>query len=252
VVAAVREWPMWSTLGWHDIRQRYRRSVLGPLWITLSMAIMVGTLGLIYSRVFHARLDEYLPFLCAGFVIWGFMSSSTTECCAILLESSGIIKQIRVPFSLHVLRVVWRNLIVLAHTFMIYVPVAVIFGIHLNSAILLVIPGICILFLNAVWAGIVVGILSARFQDVRQIVANLLQVAFFVTPIIWQASSFGEHTLMVELNPLHHIIELVRAPLLGQYPEPQSWIAALAWTVAGWAAAALLFRRVSQRIVYWL
>jgi hypothetical protein len=122
----LRAWPMWSTLGWQDIRQRYRRSVLGPIWITLSMAILVGTLGVIYGRVFHTELKEYLPFLCLGFIIWGFISSCANECCTAFTASAGIIKQSKGAFSIHVLRVVWRNFIVFAHTFVIFVPVAII------------------------------------------------------------------------------------------------------------------------------
>jgi ABC-type polysaccharide/polyol phosphate export permease len=99
-----RAWPMWSSLGWQDIRQRYRRSVIGPLWITLSMGLLVGTLGVLYSRVFHTDINTYLPFLCLGFVIWGFLSSTANECCMAFIQGANIIKQGRVPFSIHVLR----------------------------------------------------------------------------------------------------------------------------------------------------
>src|SRR5262245_55985878 len=105
-------WPMWSTVGWNDIRQRYRRSVLGPFWITLSMAVLVGSLALIYSQVFRMDLKEYLPFLCLGFIIWGFIASAATESCTAFIESESLIKQIKIPFSVYVQRVVWRNFVV--------------------------------------------------------------------------------------------------------------------------------------------
>jgi lipopolysaccharide transport system permease protein len=245
-------WPMWSTLGWQDIRHRYRRSVLGPVWITLSMAILVGVLGVIYGRVFHTELKEYLPFLCVGLIVWGFISSSATECCTAFTASAGIIKQSKVAFSIHVLRVVWRNFIVFAHTFVIFVPVAVIFGIKPHPATLLVLPALVLLYLNSIWLGLVIAILSTRFYDVPQIVANLLQVAFFSTPIIWQARSLGDSPLIAEVNPLYHLIELVRAPLLGQPPEPLSWIVTVVVIAVGSVAAMALFRRVSHRIVYWI
>jgi len=248
----LRAWPMWSTLGWQDIRQRYRRSVLGPIWITLSTAIFIGALGMIYSRVFHMDLKDYLPFLCVGLIVWGFISSGLNECCAAFTGSSGIIKQSKVAFSIHILRVAWRNLIVLAHTFVIFIPIAFIFGIKPNLATLLAVPGLLLLYLNSIWLGLVVAILSARFYDVPQIVANLLQVGFFSSPIMWQANSLGDSTLLADLNPVYHLVELVRAPILGQQPDSMSWIIVAGVIAAGFALAGELFRRTSQRIVYWI
>jgi len=248
----LQAWPMWSTLGWQDIRQRYRRSVLGPIWITLSTAIFIGALGMIYSRVFHMDLKDYLPFLCVGLIVWGFISSSVSECCAAFTASSGIIKQSKIAFSIHVLRAVWRNFIVFTHTFVIFIPIAFIFGIKPNLATLLAVPGLVLLFLNSIWLGLVVAILSARFYDVPQIVANLLQVGFFSSPIMWQANSLGDSTLMADLNPIYHLVELVRAPILGQQPDSMSWIIVAGVIAAGFVLATELFRRTSQRIVYWI
>jgi ABC-type polysaccharide/polyol phosphate export permease len=248
----IRSWPMWINIGTNDIRQRYRRSVLGPLWITLSMAILVGTLGIIYSKVFNTNIDTYLPFLCLGFVIWGFISSTINECCLAFHESQGIIKQIKVPFSIHVLRVVWRNFIVFLHTIIIFIPIALIFGIALKPVTLLAVPGFALLYLNGLWIGMIVALLSSRFHDVPLIVGNLVQITFFATPILWRAESLGDKWLIADVNPMHHLIELVRAPLLGKAPEIWSWLVAIALLVVGLAAAVLLFRRVSRRIVYWL
>jgi ABC-type polysaccharide/polyol phosphate export permease len=132
------------------------------------------------------------------------------------------------------------------------VPVALIFGIEPHFTTLLALPGLLFVYLNVIWVGLVLAILGTRFHDVPLIIANVLQVAFFSTPIIWQPSALGDTPLLVELNPLYHLIELVRAPLLGQVPEPRSWLVAAALIAIGSVAAMGLFRRVSQRIVYWL
>src|SRR5258708_32822844 len=81
LLSAFEAWPLWTMLGWNDIRQRYRRSTLGPLWITLSMAVFIGVLGVIYSRIFHVEVDIYLPFLTAGYVTWGFIAQVINESC---------------------------------------------------------------------------------------------------------------------------------------------------------------------------
>jgi ABC-type polysaccharide/polyol phosphate export permease len=148
--------------------------------------------------------------------------------------------------------VVWRNFIVFAHTFIIFVPVALIFRVTPHPAMLLVLPGLLLLFLNSIWLGLVIAILSTRFYDVPQIVANLLQVVFFSTPIIWQAQALGDAPLIAEINPFYHLVEVVRAPLLGRSPEPLSWLVTVAVVAVGFIAAMALFRRVSLRIVYWI
>jgi ABC-type polysaccharide/polyol phosphate export permease len=245
-------WPIWSAVGWNDIRQRYRRSVLGPLWITLSMGVLIGSLGVIYSQVFHTDIKTYLPFLCLGFVIWGFISTSATECCTAFLESEAIIKQIKLPFSVYILRVVWRNFIVFLHTIIIFIPVALIFGEKPSAVMLLALPGLLLVYLNVLWLGLVLVILGTRFRDVSLIVGNLLQFAFFGTPILWPASTLGDHPIVAEANPLYHLIEIVRAPLLGEAPSWISWCVSLGSIIVGSLAAMALFRRASRRIAYWL
>ena len=249
---AIVAWPLWITLGGNDIRQRYRRSVLGPIWITLSMGLVVGTMGILYSQVFHMDIHTYLPFLTLGFVIWGFISTTVNESCLAFRENESIIKQIKVPYSVHMMRVMWRNVIVFLHTAIIFIPVALLFGIAPGLVGLLAVPGFILLFFNSMWLGLIVAILSTRFHDVPLIVVNVLQLLFFATPILWPANNLGKNTLVADVNPVYHLIELVRGPLLGQTPALLSWIVAVALLVAGWLGATALYGRVSRRIVYWL
>jgi ABC-type polysaccharide/polyol phosphate export permease len=156
-----RAWRLWSALGWNDIRQRYRRSVLGPFWITISMAVLVAVLGYIYSHIFKMEIQTYLPFLALGFIFWGFLSSTITESCEAFRENNRIIKQIKVPYSVHILRVLWRNLIVLLHTISIFIPISIIFSLMPSPDILLVIPGLLMLCINLAWLGLFLAV-SAR------------------------------------------------------------------------------------------
>src|SRR5690349_11413161 len=144
LVAALRAWPMWTTLGWNDIRQRYRRSVLGPFWITISMAVFITLLGVIYSHIFKIELQTYLPYLALGYIIWGFVSQTTSESSISFQESERIIRQIRLPYSIFVLRVVWRNFIVFLHTIVIFVPIAIIYDVRSGFTGLLALPGLAL------------------------------------------------------------------------------------------------------------
>ena len=250
--AALREWRLWTTLGWNDIRQKYRRSMIGPFWITISMAIFILILGVVYSRIFHVGVSEYLPFLTVGYITWGFISQTTIESCTAFLEGERIIKQIRLPYAVYVLRVVCRNFIIFLHNAVVFVPVAIIFSVNPGLHGLMVVPGLALLCLNLSWVALSLSILNSRYRDLQPIVTTFVQIMLFVTPIMWPLSTLGDSTYIAEINPLYHLIDIVRSPLLGQTPEISSWLVAIALMFPGSAVSMWLLRRASRRLVFWI
>src|SRR6516162_1856780 len=252
VVAGFYAWPVWCIMGWQDIRQRYRRSVLGPFWITLSMGIFTFVLGIIYSRLFHVELHDYLPYLTVGFVVWGFMSATANESCIAFSDVARIMKQIKLPFSVYVLRLVYRNFIIFLHTVVIFIPLAIIFKIAPTLTMLLAIPGLLLICINLAWLAMVIAILSTRYRDIQPIVGTVIQLGMFVTPIMWTVSSLGDDKIVAELNLVYHLIEVTRAPLLDTIPALESWLVATGLAVVGSIFAIALLVRASRRIVFWL
>jgi ABC-type polysaccharide/polyol phosphate export permease len=249
---AMMQWPLWTMLGWSDIRQRYRRSTLGPFWITLSTGIFIFVLGVIYGRLLKIDTASFLPYFAVGYIIWTFISSATIDACNAFLEAERTIKQIRRPFAVYVLRVVWRNFAVFLHTAIVFLPILIFFHVDTGFTALLAIPAFALLLLNQVWVGLVLAILNSRFRDVLQMVTTAVQILFFSTPIMYPVDALGDAAIIAHANPVHHFIELVRAPLLGKVPSSGSWLVALGTIGAGFLLALLLFRRVERRIVYWL
>jgi ABC-type polysaccharide/polyol phosphate export permease len=245
-------WPLWVRLGWQDVMLRYRRSMIGPFWLTISMGIMVFALGFVYGGLFGMELKRYLPFLTIGFLVWGLITAALNEGCQTFIESEGIIRQIDLPLSMFPLRVIWRNLIIFLHNAVIYVVVVAVFNVVLDWSLLLIIPGLFLLLANALWSATLLGILSARFRDLPQIVASVLQVAFFITPIIWMPEAATKRPLLIEANPFYHFIELMRAPMLGHAPTLTSWGVVLVITLLGWGGTFLFYRRFHGRIAYWV
>jgi ABC-type polysaccharide/polyol phosphate export permease len=252
IIEGLRAWPVWFILGWDDIRARYRRSVIGPFWITLSMGFFILLLGVIYSRLFHQELHYYLPYLAVGYITWGFMSANITESCYAFLESGGIIKQIKLPFLVYVMRVIWRNFIVFLHTAVIYIPLAIIFKLPLSLTMLYAIPGLLLVCLNQVWLVTLLAIITTRFRDLQPIVVTAVQIMMFVTPIMWMVKQSDDTAVIAQINPVSHLISLVREPMLGTVPEPLSWVVALGLLIVGSAAATALLVSKSRRIVFWL
>jgi len=252
LIEGLRAWVVWGLLGWQDVRQRYRRSLLGPLWLTLSLGVMVGGLGYVYGDLFKTPIDSYLPFLTGGFVAWGLISTLITESCTVFVAAEGYIRQLRLPFSLHVFRLIWRNLIIFFHNALVFVVVAIVFKIVPNWGLLWLIPGLFIILFNAFWVGLVLGALCARFRDIPQIVSSLIQVVFFMTPIMWKPELLANRPVFVHENPFFHFVELVRAPLLGEAIGRDTWVITIGFGLIGSVLAFLFFARARRRIAYWV
>ena len=194
----------------------------------------------------------FLPYIAMGLIVWGFISSTTTDACSAFIENAGIIKQIRLPHTLFVMRMIWRSFIVFLHTVVLIIPIAIWFRMEFGFGALLAIPGMLLVGLNQVWIAIVIGILATRFRDIVQLVATAIQISMFVTPIMWPLSAIPDARFIAEINPFYHLIELVRAPLLGSAAEPLSWIVVLVMCAIGYTLAAMMLTRASPRLVYWL
>jgi len=247
-----RRWQLWGYMGLHEIRQRYRRSVIGPLWITLSMGITVSALGVLYGAILKVEVAGYLPFLTAGFVIWGLLANLITDGTRVFTAVEGFIRQMPAPLSVHVYRLVWSNLIIFGHNLLVFVAIALWFGLNPGWSALMAVPGLLLLIANGLWLTLLLGLLSARFRDVPLITGSVVQVLFFITPVIWQPEMLPGRPLLLVGNPFYQLLEVVRGPLLGHVPPLETWLVVAVFTVVGWALALLFFTAYRWRLSYWV
>ena len=154
---------MWGRLGWLEIKRRYRRTLIGPFWTTLSLGIFIMALGIVWAHLWKQEPKVYLPFLCSGFLVWVMVSSIMTEGAAVFFAAEGIIKQLRFPYSILVCSVVWRNVLVFFHNLFIYVLVGLYAGINVTWATLLVIPGLFFVISSGLWVVILLGLACSRY-----------------------------------------------------------------------------------------
>lgn len=218
----------------------------------MSMGAMIGALGFLYTRLFHQEVSDYLPFLAAGFIVWGLLAGMINEGSSVFIDAAHVIKRVRLPLTVQVLRMVWRNMIIFFHNVGILVIVMVIFGRSPGWGVLLSIPALLLLAINGLWLGLLLGTLSARFRDVPPTIGSVLQIAFFMTPIIWKPGMRDDLSTFVNLNPFHHLVAILRGPLLGDLPELRHWLAACGIALVGWAITFLVFRSFRNRIAYWV
>ena len=245
---------IWA-LSFSDIKLRYRGSAIGPFWLTISTGIQIGAMAFLYADLFHIDVHTYLPFLAVSIVLWNYLSSLIIEGCNCFISSDSLIKGTRMPLLVHAVRTVLRNTIILAHNVVVIVAVLVVLTVKQNTASFEAILGFLLWLLDGVCLSLFLGAVCARFRDIPQIVAAFMQVAFFVTPVMWQASILKGHpaaSYLIKLNPFDYILNVVRNPLLG-IPLTSSDVLGAVAVSGGLIVVSLVgFARFRGRIAFWV
>jgi lipopolysaccharide transport system permease protein len=252
VRGGLRLWRLAWQLGWLDIRLRYRGSMLGPFWLTISTGVMVGSLGFLYAALFHMSLRDYLPYLALSQVLWGFLATLVSESCGVFTESEPVIRSIRMPFFVFAMRILVRNILVLAHNIFVIVVVFAALWMWPGAVGLLAIPALPLWVADGLALALLLGGICARFRDIHPIVNSVMQIAFFVSPVIWKPEQLGAGARWLPFNPFYDMLEIVRGPLLGEAPSALVWLGALGFSTVLCGLAWAFFLRARGRIAFWI
>jgi ABC-type polysaccharide/polyol phosphate export permease len=245
------KWRVWNLLAWQDIKQRYRRSTVGPFWLTLSMGVQIVTMGVVVSFLFGQSFNRALPYVALGFIFWSMISGIINDGAMSFVGSSSWILQINMPFGTYVFQRIWSNVIMMAHNLVIFLVLVVVYGIY-NITFVLFFLTLPLVLLALGWAPLLLAVASTRFRDLPAIVTNSFSLLFWVTPIVYQPQQLGAKEIIVELNPLTHMLALLRDPLLGQLPSALNLFVVVLTGIVGWAIAFPFFARFRARVAYWL
>jgi homopolymeric O-antigen transport system permease protein len=253
ILEGVLDWRMWGRLGSQEVRRRYRRTVIGPFWTSISLGIFIFTLGILWAQLWKQNPKTYLPFLCAGMLAWALVAAIITEGCSAFVASEGIIKQLPFPYTVLSCTVVWRNVLTLFHNVIIFVLVALYASVPFTWSSLLVVPALGLIFINGIWVVTLLALLCSRYRDIQQVITSILQVSMFVTPIFWAPEQLGVgFKKFVDYNILYHYVDILRSPMLGRAPATWSWVVTIACTLIGWTVTLVMFSRFRRRVAYWL
>lgn len=239
-------------MAWSDVRARYKRSILGPLWITLSTAIGVVGLGFIWSELFHMNRAEFIPLLTIGLVLWQFMSACIVESTSVFNRQANIIRNLNLPIALHPAQLVLRHIINLAHNVPLFFLVALILGLKFNSYTLWVIPGLLLVIANLYWISMMFGILGARFRDLEYLVSMIMPLLMFLSPVMYRPNALPSIGKYLWINPLSDMIEIIRYPLLGEPTPLLTYGVNIGLLLVGGTLTLMLFNAKRDRIAFWV
>lgn len=254
IVGGLMRFKLWGRIGWLDIKRRYRRTAVGPFWSTLTLGFYVLAVGLVGAGLFKQDPKTYLPYLASGMIVWTMLSMILTEACLLFVQGNNLFRNVKFEYSVLAYALVWRNFILFLHNLIVFILIALIFKRDVfDINFLYVIPGIALVLFNCVWIALLVGILCLRFRDIQPLIQTLIQIAMLITPIFWTPESLTGSLRLVftQLNPIYRLIDIVRAPLLGDPPTMASYIGVFAMSVVGWAITYATFRYFRKRIPYW-
>ena len=249
---ALRVWRVWLFLGVQDVKARFKRSAIGPLWIFLHMSLFVAGAGILYGVMINQPMKILLPYLVTGFTLWAMVVSSLTESGWAFVNAEGYIKQFCYPKQIYLLRTLVSSTIIMLITLPAIIPIQLYFGSFSIVGWLLAVPGLLLLLLAALGHITVCAYLGVRFRDLPHAAGGLLQVAFFVTPVMFPAKLLQERhlALIYEVNPLYYLLEVARHPILqGELAAPEIYAFAGVYILLVWAFAGLVATSLDSRIV---
>lgn len=241
-------------LGLQDVRDTYQRSVLGPLWTTIGLGVQVLAIGLVFGFLFGADLTTYFPFLVISLVLWNVVTVAINEASSVYLSSERFIRQIELPSFFPVVRLLSKTSVTFLHNLVLVLVVLFVYPQDWTAQVLLAPLGAILLVSNLYWVAALFALVGSRFRDLGPIVASLLTVSFYLTPVIWMPSGLPSELvdILLPYNPFFHLMEIVRGPLMGYSASPLSWVVAIVMAIAGNVGAWYVARRYWWRVVYWL
>lgn len=241
---------LWIYLAFFDIKMKYRRSYIGPWWETLSAILIIGALGFLWSKIFHIDLLLYIPYFSIGFIFWLFIASQINESCEIFYLHQNVITNIQIPYHSFVLRLALKNLIILCHSFLILIPI-ILYSFEPNWFFFTSIIGVFILFFNLIFLSVIIAIFCLRFHDTKYAVGNIIQIVFFITPIVWMPKLISDKFWLMEFNPFYHWINLIREPILHKFIPLNSLIFSCSTILLLAIISFYIVGRVKTRIPLW-
>jgi homopolymeric O-antigen transport system permease protein len=253
LLGGIRYWRISHLIGVRDLRHRYARSKLGQLWLTLSTAIMIGVLAIVWSLLWNQPIYELMPFIGTSLILWNYLSQVLIDCTAIFVEQGNLYRNQKMNFSVSIYAVIYKNTIMLAHNMIIIAVLIVAFGIPVNWYLLQIVPAFALTWIGMVWSGYLIAMICVRYRDIIQLITTWMTVLFYITPVLWKPDFLPrEYHFIIEFNPLAQYLEILRNPFLGQPVSSYAWLSTTVFALGGCLVALAVIGRYQRRIIFWV
>ncbi|MBK5307529.1 MAG: ABC transporter permease [Frankiaceae bacterium] len=248
-----RRWRLWTFLALNEIKSQYSRTVVGPWWLTLQTLVYVAGITFLFGTLFHQPVRVFLPYVAIGVIVFSLLGGMTRFCANVFVGEASSIVSSRQPLSALLLRGVSVEFLQFAHHLVILVVIAAAGLLVFNVATLLVIPALLLIALNGFALGLWLAPAVARFRDIGPVVASVLQMLSFFTPIFWRVDSLSgqKRASLLAWNPFYYLLETIRGPLLGN-AALHPFVGAVVITAVNVGAGMLVFSHTRSRIPYWI
>lgn len=247
----------WLSLVRVDLRNRYRRSVLGLGWSLLKPVGMTSVICIIFTTVFQANLHQFAPFVLIGMTFWGFITETVLGGCLAFHAGEGYLRQAKLPLAIFPLRVALGA----GFHFAVMLPIILLVvmltsGLPSLPALLSLASSLVLLFVVGWGLALLSGLVTVAFPDMKHILELTLQIVFYLTPIIYPPAVLAEQRFglwIMEMNPFSHLLALIRMPLLESTPASlEAWIVGLIFALVLVGLSIFGLSRTEKRLIFWL
>jgi ABC-type polysaccharide/polyol phosphate export permease len=253
MIEGAQQWRLWYLIGSSEMRRRYARSRLGQLWIILSSTIAVSSIGLVWSYLWAQPVREILPYIAVGLVVWQFISAILIESTTLLPANIRYFHNQYLPTSTIVFALAFRHSATFLLNLIFPLLLSLALGLRPSSSAFFAIPGVVLTLIWCLWMSSMLSILCTRYRDIIQVVNNLVQVAIFLTPVLWMPELLSTRSQdLLPWNPFAVFVAIVRDPLLGRHVSGAYWLSAVMFSLGGFCASLPLLGRGRRHIVYWI
>jgi len=254
MVETIKSPGKWFFLGCFDILTKYQRSKFGPWWLTLNTSLVIILLSSIWPNILGTDSTFFISYFSIGFIIWIWISISITETALSFIEFESILKEMKIPLSTLVSRVTLRNFFLFLHNIPIIIFVAYYFDLSVNISDVFfhTLPSVVLIFLSLNFCGIVFAILSSRYRDILSIITTVMQLLFFVTPIMWHPDMLPRSTVLIDYNIINFWIASIRQPLLGQALPDNTLLVIFIFCIFVFLLSIVLLGKYKNKVILWL
>jgi ABC-2 type transport system permease protein/lipopolysaccharide transport system permease protein len=243
---------VWTHQAWHDVSAKYKRTVLGTLWMSGSMVTLSICLALVFGALLGTDLKILLPNIMGGLLCFSLISFIFGGSPEVFNAAHNIIKNHAYPFTYYMFEAICESFFMFLNNLIVFTIVMVLLGTFAvpNWTILIGLP----IVLSTIFAwGTVIAMVSTRFRDLRFMMPHLSQIVFYLTPIMWSIDHISpKNAKIAELNPFYGLLELIRAPLMGKVAPAVCWNTALLMLLAGAIVWLIFFSAFRKRIPFWV